>query len=46
MPDVRTRLSTAGIETLGGSAAVLAGFVKADNERYSTLARELKISAD
>jgi tripartite-type tricarboxylate transporter receptor subunit TctC len=46
MPDVRTRLSTAGIEPLGGSAAVLAGFVKADNERYSTLARELKISAD
>jgi len=25
---------------------VLAGFVKADNERYGTLARELKISAD
>jgi tripartite-type tricarboxylate transporter receptor subunit TctC len=46
MPDVRTRLSTAGIEPLGGAASVLAGFVKADNERYSTLARELKISAD
>ncbi len=46
MPDVRTRLSTAGIEPLGGAASVLAGFVKADNERYGTLARELKISAD
>ena len=46
MPDVRSRLSTAGVEPLGGPAAVLAGFVKADNERYGTLARELKISAD
>ena len=46
MPDVRSRLSTAGVEPLGGSAAVLAGFVKSDNERYGTLARELKISAD
>jgi tripartite-type tricarboxylate transporter receptor subunit TctC len=46
MPDVRSRLSTAGVEPLGGPAAVLAGFVKADNERYGTLARELKIGAD
>ena len=46
MPDVRSRLSTAGVEPLGGPATVLAGFVKADNERYGTLARELKISAD
>lgn len=46
MPDVRSRLSTAGVEPLGGPAAVLAGFVKADNDRYGTLARELKISAD
>ena len=45
-PEVRTRLSTAGIEALGGPAEVLAGFVRADNARYGALARELKISAD
>lgn len=46
MPDVRDRLSKAGIEALGGSAAVLAGFVKGDTERYGTLARQLKMGTD
>ena len=46
LPDVREKLMGAGVEALGGSPQVLADFMKADNERYGTLARELNIKAD
>jgi tripartite-type tricarboxylate transporter receptor subunit TctC len=46
MPEVRDKLMGAGVEVLGGSAQVLADFMKADNQRYGTLARELGIKAD
>jgi len=46
MSDVRDRLGKAGIEVLGGSAQVLADFMKADNQRYGSLAKELNIKAD
>lgn len=46
MPEVREKLLLAGIEPLGGSAQVLAGFMKNDSQRYAQLARELNIRAD
>lgn len=46
LPDVREKLMGAGVEALGGSPQVLADFMKADNQRYGTLARELNIKAD
>jgi tripartite-type tricarboxylate transporter receptor subunit TctC len=46
MPEVREKLMAAGIEVAGGSPQVLEGFMKADNQRYGTLARELNIKAD
>jgi tripartite-type tricarboxylate transporter receptor subunit TctC len=46
LPDVRERFLGAGIEPLGGTAGVLADFMKADTQRYGQLARELGIKAD
>ena len=46
MPEVRDKLMAVGIEVAGGSPQVLEGFMKADNQRYGTLARELNIKAD
>ncbi len=46
LADVRERLLGAGIEPLGGTAQVLADFMKADTQRYGQLARELGIKAD
>ena len=46
LPDVREKLGAAGLELLGGTPKVLADFMKADNERYGALARELNIKAD
>ncbi len=46
MPDVKEKLHNAGIEPLGGAPEVLAGFIKADNERYGQLAKQLNIKAD
>ncbi len=46
MPEVRDKLMGAGVEVLGGSPQVLADFMKADNQRYGSLARELGIKAD
>jgi tripartite-type tricarboxylate transporter receptor subunit TctC len=46
MPEVRDKLMGAGIEVLGGTPQVLADFMKADNQRYGTLAKELAIKAD
>lgn len=46
LPDVRTRLANAGLELLGGTPQRLEAFVKADHQRYGTLARELNIRAD
>ena len=46
MPDVRTRLIAAGIEVLGGPAQTLAEFMKEDDQRYGSIAREMNIKAD
>lgn len=46
LPDVRDRLMGAGIEVLGGPPERLADFVKNDNQRYGSLARELNVKAD
>jgi tripartite-type tricarboxylate transporter receptor subunit TctC len=46
MPDVRTRFVGAGVEVLGGTPQQLADVVRADDERYGRLARELNIKAD
>ncbi len=46
MPEVREKLMAAGIEVAGGTPQVLEGFMRADNQRYGTLARELNIKAD
>lgn len=46
LPDVRARLSAAGLDVLAGSGKQLADFMKADRQRYGTLARELNIKAD
>ncbi|MGE0348411.1 Bug family tripartite tricarboxylate transporter substrate binding protein [Hydrogenophaga sp.] len=46
LPDVREKLAGAGLDVLGGSPQVLADFMKADNERYGKLAKELNIKAD
>ncbi len=46
MPEVRDKLMAAGIEVAGGTPQVLEGFMKADNQRYGALARELNIKAD
>jgi tripartite-type tricarboxylate transporter receptor subunit TctC len=46
LPEVREKLAGAGLDVLGGTPQVLADFMKADNERYGRLARELNIKAD
>lgn len=46
MADVRDRLASAGVEVLGGTPQVLADFMKSDNVRYGSLAKELNIKAD
>ncbi len=46
LPDVREKLTAAGLEILGGSPQVLADFMRADTQRYGRLARELNIKAD
>ncbi|HWT19236.1 MAG TPA: tripartite tricarboxylate transporter substrate-binding protein [Variovorax sp.] len=46
LPDVRARLEGGGMELLGGSDQVLASAVKADDERYGRIARDLGIRAD
>lgn len=46
LPDVREKLAGAGLDVLGGTPQVLADFMKADNERYGKLAKELNIKAD
>lgn len=46
LPDVREKLAGAGLDVLGGTPQVLADFMKADNERYGRLAKELNIKAD
>ena len=46
MPDVREKFMGVGLEVLGGTAQLLADFMKADNLRYGSLAKELNIKAD
>jgi len=46
IPELREKLLQAGIEPLGGTPQVLAGFMKTDSQRYGQLARELNIKAD
>ncbi len=46
MPEVREKFTGAGLEVLGGTAQLLADFMKADNQRYDSLAKELNIKAD
>ncbi len=46
LADVREKLLQAGLEVIGGSPQVLAGFIKEDDQRYSTIARDLGIKAD
>ena len=46
LPDVREKLAGAGLDVLGGTPQVLADFMKADNERYGKLAKELNIKVD
>ncbi|MEP6970661.1 MAG: tripartite tricarboxylate transporter substrate-binding protein, partial [Betaproteobacteria bacterium] len=46
LADVREKLLQAGLELIGGSPQVLAGFIKEDDQRYSTIARDLGIKAD
>jgi tripartite-type tricarboxylate transporter receptor subunit TctC len=46
MPDVRSKLIAAGIEVLGGPAQTLADFMKEDDQRYGSIAREMNIKAD
>ncbi len=45
-PDVRKRLSDAGLELRGGTSQELALLMQQDGERYGRIARELKITAD
>ena len=45
-PDVRKRLTDAGLELRGGSAQELADLMRQDDQRYGRIARELKITAD
>ena len=46
MTDVHDKLMAAGIEVLGGTPQLLADFMKTDNQRYGSLAKELQIKAD
>lgn len=46
LADVREKLMQAGLEVIGGSPQVLAGFIKEDDQRYSAIARDLGIKAD
>ena len=46
MPEVREKFTGAGLEVLGGTSQLLADFMKADNQRYGSLAKELNIKAD
>lgn len=46
MAEVQGKLQAAGVEVLGGAPQVLADFMKTDNQRYGSLAKELNIKAD
>ncbi len=46
MPEVREKFMGAGLEVLGGTPQLLADFMKTDNQRYGSLAKELNIKAD
>ena len=46
LPDVREKLTAAGIEVVGGTPQLLADYMKSDNLRYGSLAKELNIKAD
>jgi len=46
LSDVREKLTQAGLELLGGSAQLLAGFMQEDDLRYGNIARELGLKAD
>jgi tripartite-type tricarboxylate transporter receptor subunit TctC len=46
MPDVRTRLNTAGLDIVGGSSDTLAAAMRADNERYARIVKEFDIKPD
>jgi tripartite-type tricarboxylate transporter receptor subunit TctC len=46
LSDVRDKLTTAGLDVLGGSDQVLGDFMKADRQRYGQLAKALNIKAD
>ncbi len=46
MPDLRERLSLAGLEPTGGTAQALQTAIREDYERYGRIARELDIKAD
>ena len=43
---MREKLTAAGIEVVGGTPQVLADYMKSDNLRYGSLAKELTIKAD
>ena len=45
-PDMRKRLSDAGIELRGGTPQELAELMRQDDQRYARIARELTITAD
>ena len=45
-PEVRERLSNAGVEPLRGDGAALARVIREDMERYSKLAKSMGIQAD
>ena len=46
MPDVLARMTTLGIEAIGGEPAVLAKQIADDNERFGKLVKELGITAE
>ena len=46
MPDVLARMTTLGIEAVGGEPAVLAKQIADDNERFGKLVKELGITAE
>lgn len=46
MPDVMARMSTLGIEPVGGEPAVLAKQISDDNERFGKLVKEFGITAE
>lgn len=46
LPDLRGRLSAAGIDVRGGSADAFGAEIRADHERYGRMAKEFGIRAD